>query len=126
MAKFHPYLSQPIPAGLQHCLKSCLKLKSTQYRKDKFCGRLFYLVQIKCRLDNVAYMREGILFPDYSTGRVDIRFSCEEFYGGLHCGTTMDVWLNDHWIPSRIEMSGQEWYLVGIHVETIFGLKVRI
>lgn len=71
-------------------------------------------------------MRVGVLIPDIQSGRADIRFNSDDCYGGLHCGTTMDVWLNDHWIPARIEMSGQEWYLVGIHVETIFGLKVRI
>lgn len=71
-------------------------------------------------------MREGILYPDYVNDRIDIRFSCEDFYGGLHCGTTMDVWLNEHWIPTRIEMNSQGWYLVGIKVDSIFGLKVRI
>lgn len=30
-------------------------------------------------------MRQGTLVPDYSSGRIDIRFSPEEYYGGLHC-----------------------------------------
>ncbi len=68
-------------------------------------------------------MREGILFPDYSTGRVDIRFSCEEFYGDLHCGNTMDVWWNNHRKPTRIEMKGQDWYLVGIKTPDILVLR---
>lgn len=40
-------------------------------------------------------MREGILIPDMQTGRADVRFGRDDFYGGLHCGTTMDIWLND-------------------------------
>lgn len=71
-------------------------------------------------------MQEGILFPDYQTDRIDIRFNSDDFYGGLHCGTTMDVWLNDHWVPTRIEFSSRGWFLVGVKVESILGLKVRI
>ena len=43
----------------------------------------------------------------------DIRFGLEEYYGGLHCGTTMDVLVQNRWIPTRIEMA-DDWYLVGI------------
>lgn len=71
-------------------------------------------------------MQEGILVPDMASGRIDIRFSCEDYYGGLHCGTTMEVWWNDHWKPTRIEMKGKDWYLVGIKTPDILGLKVRI
>ena len=28
------------------------------------------------------------------SGRADIRFNSDDCYGGLHCGTTMDIWLN--------------------------------
>lgn len=48
--------------------------------------------------------REGILIPDMQSGCADIRFNSDDCYGGLHCGTTMDIWLNDHWVPTRIEM----------------------
>ena len=71
-------------------------------------------------------MQEGILVPDMCSDRIDIRFSCEDYYGGLHCGTTMEVWWNNHWKPTRIEMKGQDWYLVGIKTPDILGLKVRI
>lgn len=71
-------------------------------------------------------MKIGILIPDMQTGRADIRFDCEEFYGGLHCGTTMDVWLNEEWTPARIEMGSKGWYLDGIKTDCIWGLKVRI
>nr|WP_298029256.1 DUF5348 domain-containing protein [uncultured Dysosmobacter sp.] len=51
-------------------------------------------------------MREGILIPDMQSGRADIHFNSDDCYGGLHCGTTMEVWWNDHWKPTRIEMKG--------------------
>lgn len=54
-------------------------------------------------------MREGILIPDMQTGRADIRFSSDDCYGGLHCGTTMDIWLNEQWVPTRIEMNSSGW-----------------
>ena len=71
-------------------------------------------------------MREGVLIPDRDDDRMDIRFSCEEYYGGLHCGATMDVWLDDHWQPARIEKDSNGWFLDGIKSRSILGLKVRI
>ena len=71
-------------------------------------------------------MREGVLIPDRNDDRMDIRFSCEEYYGGLHCGTTMDVWLDDRWQPARIEKDSNGWFLDGIKSRSILGLKVRI
>ena len=60
--------------------------------------------------------REGTLFYDTETGRYDIRFDLESFYGGLHCGECFDV---------RIEM-GDDWYLVGLNVSRLDGLRVRM
>lgn len=31
-------------------------------------------------------MREGVLIYNQRQERIDIRFSLEEYYGGLHCG----------------------------------------
>ena len=70
-------------------------------------------------------MRQGVLVPDLQSGRMDIRFSLEDYYGGLHCGTTMDVNIDGKWIPTRIEM-GDDWYLVGIKTNSLPGLTVRI
>ena len=39
--------------------------------------------------------REGTLFYDTETGRYDIRFDLESFYGGLHCGECFDVKVED-------------------------------
>ncbi|MEG1427436.1 MAG: DUF5348 domain-containing protein [Oscillospiraceae bacterium] len=70
-------------------------------------------------------MRKGNLIVDAQSGRMDIRFSLEEYYGGLHCGTTMEVLIDGEWIPTRIEM-GSDWYLVSIHTKNLSGLIVKI
>lgn len=70
-------------------------------------------------------MRIGVLTVDKESGRMDIRFGLEEYYGGLHCGECMDVLIEDKWIPTRIEMD-DGWYLVGIHTDQLVGLTVRI
>lgn len=70
-------------------------------------------------------MKKGILVSQANTGRLDIRFSATDYYGGLHCGQTLDVQINKKWIPTRIEM-GEDWYLVGVDTKDILGLTVRI
>lgn len=70
-------------------------------------------------------MRQGNLIYDKESGRMDIRFGLEKYYGGLHCGECMDVLIDDKWVPTRIEMS-DDWYLVGIRTDDLIGLRVRI
>lgn len=70
-------------------------------------------------------MKQGTLVLDNETGRMDIRFGLEDYYGGLHCGDCMEVQINEAWIPTRIEMD-EDWYLVGIQTERLIGLAVRI
>lgn len=60
-----------------------------------------------------------------STNRFDVLYKEGNSYGGLHCGTTMEVLINDEWIPTRIEY-GNDWYLVGVQKESLPGLQVRI
>ena len=74
-----------------------------------------------------GFIDKGIitLFYDTETGRYDIRFDLESFYGGLHCGECFDVKVKDIWIPVRIEM-GDDWYLVGLNVSRLDGLRVRM
>ena len=69
--------------------------------------------------------RQGVLVPDGEWDRIDIRFGIDDYYGGLHCGTTMDVLIDGQWIPTRIE-KGNDWYLVGIKTKSLPGLQVRI
>lgn len=70
-------------------------------------------------------MRQGVLVSDLQSGRMDIRFGLEEYYGGLHCGECMDVLVDEKWVPTRIEM-GNDWYLVGVKTDRLQGLTVRI
>jgi len=70
-------------------------------------------------------LKHGVLVVDNESGRMDIRFGLEKYYGGLHCGECMDVLIGRKWIPTRIELAG-DWYLVGIHTDRLEGLQVRI
>ena len=70
-------------------------------------------------------MKQGSLVYDPSSKRMDIRFGLESYYGGLHCGTGMDVLIDGKWVPTRIEL-GEDWYLVGIKTDNISGLVVRL
>lgn len=69
-------------------------------------------------------MREGVLVICFETGRMDIRFSIDEYYGGPHCGTQLEALVDGNGIPTRIEMA-EDWYLVGINTKNIAG-PVRI
>lgn len=70
-------------------------------------------------------MKQGTLIYDAESDRMDIRFGLEDYYGGLNCGTCMDVLLNRKWIPTRIEKS-DDWYLVGVKTRNLQGLRVRL
>ena len=69
--------------------------------------------------------RKGALICNAQTGCMDIRFGVDEYYGGLSCGTTMDILIGDEWLHTRIEM-GEGWYLVGVETDELVGLIVRI
>ena len=71
-------------------------------------------------------MQEGILIFDQQADRVDIRLNSGDYYGGLHCGAPVEVWLDAQWFASRIELSSQSWFLVGFKPDIIWGLRVRI
>ena len=72
-------------------------------------------------------MKTGTMFYNPCTDRVDIRYRNYDTFGGLHCGMTMDVWINGKWIPTRIEYGDDGWYLWGPEFKGIGldGLKVR-
>ena len=59
-------------------------------------------------------MKQGVLVYDQQSDRMDVRFGLEDYYGGLHCGTCMDVKIGSKWKPTRIEYNWGEkegWYL---------------
>ncbi len=70
-------------------------------------------------------MKQSVLIYDDESGRMDIRFGLGDYYGGLHCGTTMEVLVHGEWLPTRIEMA-DDWYLVGLSQYRLPGLTVRI
>jgi len=73
-------------------------------------------------------MKEGILVWDAAAGRPDIRYHDGTFYGGLHCGDTLEAFTRTGWQSTRIELRGgiDNWYLSGIeNDEEILWLKVR-
>ncbi len=72
-------------------------------------------------------MRKGCLIYDEGSGRMDIRFGLEEYYGGLHCGEGMEIMVDGEWIHTRIEMDlNSKWYLVGVDADSLIGLLVKI
>ena len=70
-------------------------------------------------------MKYGVLLYDTQTDRFDIRFDLTDYYGGLHCGTCLEVKLGGKWIQTRIEKA-RHWFLEGIDTEDLSGLLVRI
>lgn len=72
-------------------------------------------------------MRQGAMIFDRQTGRYDIRFDLDSYYGGLHCGECFEAYIDGSWMPTRIEMGmDREWYLVGISAGNLNGLQVRM
>ena len=69
--------------------------------------------------------RTGALIFDETADRYDIRFDVNDYYGGLHCGDCMEVFVRGKWKPTRMEY-GDNWYLVGIRAADLSGLRVRI
>lgn len=70
-------------------------------------------------------MKTGTLTYDPMMNRIDVRYADGSSYGGLHCGTTLEVFSNGEWIPTRIECA-DDWYLVGIPQESLYRLQARI
>lgn len=69
--------------------------------------------------------REGVLIYAEDSDRMDIDFGKGDLYGELHCGNTFEVLLGGAWVPTRIEYD-EEWYLVGVPVAELAGLRVRV
>lgn len=46
---------------------------------------------------------------------------------GLHCGETLEVFINDKWVADRLELYRGQWYLVysKLKGDELEGLKVR-
>ena len=99
-----------------HGLSQSDSKKNSLYAPDSIIGRIFL---------EVFAVKKGVLVYDQKNDRMEIRFGLDDYYGGLHCGTTMDVLIGRCWVPTRIELSDR-WYLVGIKTSNIEGLIVRL
>lgn len=69
--------------------------------------------------------RKGVLVLDEETGRIDVRFGLDDYYGGLRYGTNLEVMINGEWIPTKIKME-DGWILNGIATNQLSGLIVKI
>lgn len=78
-----------------------------------------------CFVETSVSKKQGVLVCDERSGRIDIRFGLEEYYGGLCCGDQFDVLINEEWIPTKIKMI-EGWCLSGIHTDRLEGLIARI
>ena len=58
-------------------------------------------------------MRQGALTLDAQTGRMDIRFDLENYYGGLQCGERLDILINGEWYQPELK-----WEMAGICLES--------
>lgn len=71
-----------------------------------------------------ASTRQGTLVLDTDSGRMNIRFGLNDYYGFLSCGTRMEVRVDGEWIPTRLEMA-DNWILIGIETKDITGLTCQ-
>ena len=69
--------------------------------------------------------KTGALIFDETADRYDIRFDLNDYYGGLHCGDCLEVFVRGKWKPTRMEY-GDNWYLVGVRASDLNGLRVRM
>ena len=69
--------------------------------------------------------KQGALVYDNNTGRYNIRFDLDKYYGGLHCCEFKDVKVRVKWIHTLI-LYVLGWYLVVFDKFILDGLMVRI
>lgn len=69
--------------------------------------------------------KKGVLYYNHSLDRMDIRFDNADTYGGLHCGECLEAYNNGEWVPTRVEMN-EDWYFVGCPELCKDGTVVRI
>lgn len=59
-------------------------------------------------------MKIGTLVPQRDTGRMDIRFSPNNYYGGLQCGEPLEMKINGDGFPPVLK-----WETIGISSASI-------
>lgn len=75
-------------------------------------------------------MAEGRFFYDRETDRYQLVNLEGDLIHDLHCGEPLEIWNGTEWVPTRIELDGSDWYLVGTgygdQQRNLGGLRVRI
>jgi len=74
-------------------------------------------------------VKEGCIIYDAYAARPDIRYRDGTYYGGLHCGNTLEVFVRGNWEQARLEYSwiSERWFFYDINnIGDIFGLPVRM
>lgn len=69
--------------------------------------------------------REGVLVEEEETGRIDVRFGLDDYFGGLRHGTRLEVFVDGEWVQTKIEMK-DGWRLTGIPTDQLPGLIVKL
>lgn len=71
--------------------------------------------------------KTGRLGYNADNGRYGLLISDLWENDGFHCGDPMEVMVDNKWIPTRMEMQGKEWYLVGTpYIGELEYIKARI
>lgn len=70
-------------------------------------------------------MKEGRLYYNTDNQRYGLMVRGEWYIDGLHCGTPLEVWIDNEWQSTRIEFD-EEWYLVGFKGIVLYSLKARV
>ena len=107
---------------------ACKKVLIRRTIFDEYLRQQYRIEQTESSLaidGKEASTRQGTLVLDTDSGRVNIRFGLNDYYGFLSCGTRMEVRVDGEWIPTRLEMA-DNWILIGIETKDITGLTVRI
>ena len=87
---------------------------------------VFALLPIRYSATSQPATQDGA--PDGSCHTIRGLLHSDVFKGGNYESRNtgaLDVKINGRWVPTRIEM-GNDWYLVGVDVDNLVGLIVRI
>jgi len=69
--------------------------------------------------------KQGVLIVDEESGRINIRFGINDYYGFVTIGTKLDVLVDGEWKHSRLQMQ-DGWILTDIQTDQLNGLIVKI
>ena len=86
--------------------------------RDRYAGYLIHS-SILCLPKSSNLSGAAAVSYTHLADRYDIRFDVNDYYGGLHCGDCMEVFVRGKWKPTRMEY-GDNWYLATVILERGF------